>query len=43
MEALIINDKEIHSLEELRQNFDLSQVVAAFLDCSLEKWLADCF
>lgn len=43
MEALKIYDKEIHSLEELRQNFDLSQVVAAFLDCSLEKWLADCF
>lgn len=43
MEALKINNKEINSLEELRQNFDLSQVVTAFLDCSLEKWLADYF
>ena len=43
MEALKINDKQIHSLEELRQNFDLNQVVTAFLDYSLEKWLADCF
>ena len=43
MEALKINDKQIHSLEELRQNFDLNQVITAFLDCSLEKWLANCF
>ncbi len=43
MEALKINNTEIHSLEELRQNFDLNQVVTVFLDCSLEKWLADCF
>lgn len=43
MEALKINNTEIHSLEELRQNFDLNQVVTAFLDCSLEKWLANCF
>ena len=43
MEALKINNTEIHSLEELRQNFDLNQVVTAFLDCSLEKWLTDCF
>lgn len=43
METLKISDKEIHSLEELRQNFDLRQVVTAFLDCTLERWLADCF
>ena len=43
MEALKINNTEIHSLEELRQHFDLNQVVTAFLDCSLEKWLANCF
>lgn len=43
MEALKINNTEIHSLEELRQHFDLNQVITAFLDCSLEKWLANCF
>ena len=43
MEALKINNTKIHPLEELRQHFDLNQVVTAFLDCSLEKWLADCF
>ena len=43
METLKINNTEIHFLEELRQHFDLNQVVTAFLDCSLEKWLANCF
>ena len=43
MEALKINDREIHSLEELRQNFELKQVVTVFLNGTLEKWLADCF
>ena len=43
METINIKGKEIHSLEELRENFDLSQVSKAFLDCSLEQGLAACF
>lgn len=43
MEAFTINGKEIHSLEELRQNFDIKAVTAAFLDQTLERWLSDCF
>lgn len=43
MEQLIINGKNITSLEDLRQNFDLSQVMMAFLDKRLETWLEGCF
>lgn len=43
MEALKINNKEIQSLKELRDNFDLEQVVFQFLDGTLERWLSDYF
>lgn len=43
MKKLFINSKEIHSLEALRENFDLGQVIAAFLNCTLERWLEDYF
>lgn len=43
MEKLAIGDRNIRSLEELREHFCLGQVVSAFLDGSLERWLLDCF
>lgn len=43
MEQLLINGKTITSLEDLRQNFNLSQVKEAFLNQTLEEWLSNCF
>lgn len=43
MEQLTINGKTITSLEDLRQNFDLPQTMAAFLEKRLETWLERCF
>ena len=43
MERLSINGKTITSLEDLRQNFNLPQAMAAFLDKRLENWLDECF
>lgn len=43
MEQLMINNRKIMSLENLRQSFDLPQVMAAFLDKRLENWLEQCF
>lgn len=41
--AFTIRDKEIHSLDELRENFDLTEITAAFLDRRLERWLGGCY
>ena len=38
-----IKGKEIHSIQELRNQFDLVQVTEAFADGSLLKWLEDCY
>ena len=43
MNTLKLNDKEIHSLTELRTGVDITQLMAAFLNESLEKWLSDCY
>ena len=43
MNTLRIKGKEIQSLSDLQENFDLEEVVTAFLDCTLEHWLSDCF
>ncbi len=43
MNTLKLNDKEIHSLAELRSDVDINQLMAAFLNESLEKWLSDCY
>ena len=39
----VLNGKEIYSLDELRKNFDLAQVMTAFLDKRLETWLESCY
>ena len=41
--AFTIRDKEIYSLDELRDNFDLAEITAAFLDRRLEQWLSACY
>ena len=41
MNTLKLNDREIHSLSELREDVDITQLMAAFLNESLEKWLSD--
>ena len=43
MNTLKLNDREIHSLAELRTDVDVTQLMAAFLNESLEKWLSDCY
>ena len=43
MNTLKLNDREIHSLAELRADVDITQLMAAFLNESLEKWLSDCY
>ena len=43
MNTLKLNDKEIHSLADLRSDVDINQLMAAFLNESLEKWLSDCY
>lgn len=43
MNTLKLNDQEIHSLAELRSDVDINQLMAAFLNESLEKWLSDCY
>ena len=43
MDTLRINGKEIQSLRDLQENFNLEEVVTVFLDCTLEHWLSDCF
>ena len=39
MNTLKLNDREIHSLAELRADVEITQLMAAFLNESLEKWL----
>ena len=39
MTELTLNNQPICSLEQLRQHFDLLQVVSYFLDGTLEQWL----
>lgn len=43
MNVFKLKDTEIHSLAELRENFALELVIAAFLDGTLEQWLVDCY
>ena len=43
MNPLRLNDTEIHSLAELRQNADLAQITHVFLDGTLEEWLSSCY
>lgn len=43
MNTLKLNDREIHSLAELRADVEITQLMAAFLNESLEKWLSDCY
>ena len=43
MKPFLIHETEICSLADLRKNFDLSQVTAAFLSGDLEAWLKDCY
>ena len=38
-----IHGKEIRSLEEVRTDFDLEEVLGAFWDGRLERWLSDCY
>lgn len=40
---LTLNGVEIHSLSELQQNFDLTQVMAAYSDGTLVRWLEERF
>lgn len=43
MKHLTMKGMEIHSLPELRSNFDLTQATAAFLDGTLVEWLEHCY
>lgn len=43
MNVFKLKDTEIHSLPELREHFDLAEVMAAFLDGTLEQWLDGCY
>ena len=40
-EQLIFSDKAINSLGELRENFNLAEVIESFINGSLVKWLED--
>lgn len=40
---LMLDGQEIHSLEELRERFDLHQAMGAFLDGRMEAWLKSCY
>ena len=43
MKTLRLGEKDICSLAELRKSEDFTQLTSAFLDGSLEEWLADCY
>lgn len=43
MQHIEIQGIDIHSLIELRKNFDLKEVSHAFLDGTLVQWLSDCY
>lgn len=43
MKTLRLGEKDIYSLAELRKSEDFTQLTSAFLDGSLEEWLADCY
>ena len=40
---LLIGEKEIHSIEELKENFEVNAVLAALNDGSLERFLKSRF